>query len=418
MALTRRLLLGTGAALLAPAMRARAASPLLIGFITSLSGPQEVFGRPMLTGARIAADQVNAAGGVLGRRVEILDRDDGADPDRAVAQLKELTGNGVNLLAGIVTSPVGLATSPAAAQANAVLMTCLAATDKLTHDNFNPHYFRVSDQTVMRNRAQARLMVERYPEVTNWAALIPDMEYGHSAYAAFRQGLREASNGKATLAEPILSKFGAEDFTQQIAALKASPAEGVFIAVYGGDAVALYRQAGFSSTFGHVKVLADSVNEVIVPMELGSATPENLWLGMTWYHAGYGQLPMARALYEDNLRRTGEALPLGMIETGHAAVLAYAAAIRKAGKTDTDAVIKALEGLTFDTAKGPVTFRPEDHQAIGDVNLIRMKGTGEGAPLDILDYVRSGYEVAEFVRLDGASVIEPPSPGKPIDLGN
>ena len=115
---------------------------------------------------------------------------------------------------------------------------------------------------------------------------------------------------------------------------------------------------------------------------------------------------------EVHQRRNG--LPLGFLSTGHSAIYAYAAAIAKAGSTETPAVIKALEGLTFDTAKGRVMFRPEDHQAICDVNFIRIKNSPQSLTMDINDGGRPDIEVAEFVRYDGSQVIEPASPGQKL----
>lgn len=392
--------------------------PIRIGCIVSLTGPQEVLGRPILDGAQIAADQINDTGGVLGRPLEIIPADPHTDPALAIDEARQLTKNGVNLLCGLVTSESALALSPTLQSMNAILVTCAAASEKLTHEAFTPNYFRVTDQTYMRNRAQARLMAERYPEVTKWGALIPDNEYGRSAYAAFRDGLLASYPAIAkrdpAVAAPVVAPFKATDFKEQLAALKDGGAEGLFIAVYGGDAITMYRQAKLTGLFRQMKVLADSTNEFLVPSELGSATPEHLWLGMTWYYGGYQKLPMGRQLYEAYLRRTGNGLPLGFVNAGHSAVHAYAAAIRKARSTETKPVIAALEGLTFDTAKGKVTLRAEDHQAICDVNFIRIKASNAEPTLDAIDYARADIEVAEFVRYDGASVIEPTAPGKPV----
>ena len=85
-------------------------------------------------------------------------------------------------------------------------------------------------------------------------------------------------------------------------------------------------------------------------------------------------------------------------------VLGYAAAVRKAGSTDSAAVVAAMTGMTFDTAKGPVTFRKDDNQAICDVNFVRFEATD----------AEPGWKVAEFVRVPGADVIEPPTPGQPL----
>ena len=392
--------------------------PVRIGCLVALTGAQEVIGRPILNGTQIAAAQINEAGGVLGRPVEIVPFDIHADPNAALAGARELTGLGINLLCGVLSSEVGLALAPVLQPANAVLITCAAASEKLMHEAFTPNLFRVSDQTYMRNRAQARLMAERYPKVTRWGAILPDVEYGRSAYASFRAGLLDAYPAIAKqdpeLIEPVVARFGETDFRQQIAALKAGGVEGLFVAVYGDDAIGFYRQSHLAGLMRTVKVLADATNEFLVPLSLGTGTPEHLWLGMSWYYGGYQKLPMGKQLYDDYVKRTRNGLPLGFLNAGHSAVYAYAAAIRKAGSTETKPVIAALEGLTFDTAKGPVTLRPEDHQAICDVNFIRIKASEVEPTMDILDYSRPDVGVVEFVRYDGASVIEPPTPGKPV----
>ncbi len=387
---------------------APAGAPIRIGCITSLSGAQELDGRPILVGAQIAADQINKAGGVNGRPIQVIERDDKADPNQGLTVARELTGNGVNMLCGIITSPTALAISAIMEPSNSILMTCAAGSDRLTHDAWNRHYFRVTDNPPMRNRAEAKVMAQHYPDIETWAAIIPDVEYGRSAWAAFKDGLQEyypsIAKKQPKIIDPILTRFGAADFKPQISQLMSSPAEGLFIAVYGGDAVTLLQQARPYGLQKKFKALCDSSNEWSVPHALGRATPENLWGGFHWYFGGYQDTKLGRALYEDYVARTGDKWPLGFLNEGHSAVYAYAAAIKKAGSTDTMPVIEALEGLTFDTAKGSVTFRKEDHQAICDVNILHL------APSD----ADPGFKVAEFIRIDGHYVIEPATPGKAI----
>jgi branched-chain amino acid transport system substrate-binding protein len=416
---TRRTLLGgVIAAVAVPAAAAPAGPPIKIGCISALTGAQEVLGRPILVGAMIAADQINAAGGVLGRPLEVIPADAHADPATAVQWTRELGKQGVNLLCGCVTSDLALAVAPELSAANAVMITCSAQTERLTHEALVPTMFRVTDHAYMRNRAQALLMMRRYPSTANWSAILPDSEYGRSAWAAFHDGLMEANAAAGhpplAIAKPVLARFGETDFRSQIAALKQLGAEGLFIAVYGDDGVGFYEQAQKAGLLAMAKVLADPINEFLVPQALGASTPANLWLASSWYYGGYLSLPMGRQLYQDHLVRTGNGMPLGFVNAGHSAVYAYAAAIRKAGAADTGAVTKALLGLTFDTAKGKVTFRPEDHQAICDVNFIRIKSSDVAMPMEINDTDRPDVEVSEFVRLDGASVIETPTPGEPL----
>ena len=394
------------------------ADPIRIGCIVALSGPQEVLGRPILDGAQIAADEINEAGGVLGRKLQVVEGPASAEPGRAIQLAEQMSRDGINLLCGLVTSDSALAVAARLQSLDAVLITCSAQTDKLTHENFVPNVFRVTDEVYMRNRAQARLMVQRYPDIARWGAILPESEYGHAAWAAFRDGLFEATYDAAgrdpVLDEPIFAKFGATDFQPQIEALRRNAADGLFVAVYGEDGINFYQQSIDASALGHVRVLADSYNEFLVPLTFGGTIAPPLWLAMTWYYGGYRDVPMGRRLYEEYLRRTGNALPSGLIYSGHSAVHAYAAAIAKAGGTETDRVIPALQGMTFETAKGPVTFRAEDHQAVCDVNFVRIKPSSAPPSMDMVDFIRSDIEVAEFIRYRGADVIEPASPGKPL----
>ena len=408
--------LGAAAAGLSAARAEPAGKPIRIGCISALTGSQEVRGRPILDGAHIAARQINGAGGVLGRPVEIVPADAHADPATAVQHTRQFARDGVNLLCGCVTSELALAVSPELAPAHAVMITCSAQTDKLTHEAFVPNYFRVTDQVYMRQRAQARLMVERYPDVATWGAILPDNEYGRAAWAAFHDGLMEAYAGQRSpvIHAPVMARFGETSFGRHIATLQRSNAEALFIAVNGDDAIAFYQQAQLAGLLSSMRILADSENELTVPQTLGAGTPEHLWLGVSWYYGGYQNLPMGRQLYDDYMRSTGNGMPLGFVNAGHSAIYAYAAAIEKAGTTETPAVIKTLEGLTFGTAKGKVTFRPEDHQAICDVNFIRIKHADQSLTMDINEGERPDIEVSEFIRLDGSDVIEPPSPGKKL----
>ncbi|MBW7946981.1 MAG: ABC transporter substrate-binding protein, partial [Sphingomonadaceae bacterium] len=157
---------------------------------------------------------------------------------------------------------------------------------------------------------------------------------------------------------------------------------------------------------GKFQAFADGANEFNVPKALGKRMLPNFWAAMHWYYGGYQDNPLGKKLYEDYVAKTGDTLPIGYVEQGHAAVLAYADAIRAAGSSAGPAVVKALEGMTFDTAKGKRTFRKEDHQAILDVNFITFG----------VDDSEQGWTVSKFVRIPGEEVIEPPSPGAVLEF--
>lgn len=375
-----------------------------IGVLAPLTGAQADPGRSIKEGAELAAKHINESGGILGQPVEVVVRDTKGNPDTGVAAARELLGQGVNLQLGIVNSAVALAVSSLMEQENGIIITTAAHSDKLTHENFNKHYFRITDNPYMRERALAKLMSERYPDVTKWAAIIPDHEYGRSTWANFEAGLK-AYNPNVEIVSVQKAPYGATDYKNFISAVLNSGAQGVFTSEYGGDAVTMYQQAAPYGFFDKIKVMVDSANEFLVPRAMGSNTPDH-WVGSHWYYGAYvDKNPIAKKLYDDYVK-TYNREPDGWVGDTYSAVLAYKAAIEKARSTDTAKVITALEGLTFDSPSGQRTIRAEDHQTIKDVNILHIVAK-QGTP---------GWEVKEFKVYNGKDLIEPPAPGQPLKL--
>lgn len=129
---------------LAAPSRAQGGS-IRLGLIAPLSGSQEIVGRYQLAGATIAVNQINQAGGILGRQVELVTRDDKANPAAGVAASKDLAGSGVNLMFGILSSGVALAVAPTLADDKSVLVVSAAAANELTHEQYTRNVFRSAD---------------------------------------------------------------------------------------------------------------------------------------------------------------------------------------------------------------------------------------------------------------------------------
>ena len=166
-------------------------APIKIGLVTPLSGSQEFIGIFVKNGAEVAVDQINKAGGVLGRPLQLEIRDDKASPAAALAVTRELLGAGVNLHIGGISSAVVLAVAPVMQQENGVHVTCGAGTEKMNHEAYSPNMFRPGDGPDSRGRAQARLMAQKYPDITRWTGLVPDHEYGRTTWGIFVDGLLE-----------------------------------------------------------------------------------------------------------------------------------------------------------------------------------------------------------------------------------
>lgn len=410
---SRRQLLLTGSAAAAslalPRFALAQSGPLKIGLITPLSGAQEFIGTYVKNGAEVAVDQINKAGGVLGRQVSLEIRDDKANPAAALAAARELLGAGVNLHVGGISSAVVLALAPVMQQEKGVHLTCGAGTEKMNHEAYNEHMFRPGDSPDARCRAQAKLMAEKYPNVTRWTGLIPDHEYGRTTWSLFVDGLLEfypaIAKKKPEIVDPVLMPYGVSDYRNGITAALRVQADGCFNATYGGDAITMFQQARGFNLMQRYKVVCDAANEFLVARGMKQQLPPQ-WTGMHYYSAANKGNPISDRFVADYLAKTKDPEPLGWAAEAHSAIYALARAIEKGRSVETGSVIRNLKGLTWDTVTGPRHMRTEDNQAVKDVELVYIEPAN----------TEKGYTVAQYIKVDGKTSILPPSPGQKLKL--
>jgi branched-chain amino acid transport system substrate-binding protein len=364
------------------------------GFISSLSGGVASSGALMKQGAELAIKHINDQGGIAGKKVELIIRDDKGKSEEAVKVARDLHNEGVNLFLGVISSGVALALSPAMEELDSVVITAAAHSDRLTGKDFNKHYFRITDNAQMRNYAGAKIVAERYPKVTKWATFSPDYEYGHNTSDRFFEALKKY-NPKMELIHESWPPFGSPDFKNYITAVQNSKPQGVFSSLYAGDAIVMSKQAEPYQFYQGLEVFINPSAEIDIRNALGDIMHEE-WGGLHYYAPAHNN-PINKKFVEDYQAAYGSE-PDGFAAEAYNALLAYKAAIEKAQKTDTSSVIAALEGIEFDSLTGKRFIRAEDHQAIKDVIWIHIVPTDE-AP---------GWKVAEHVIVPGSEVITPP----------
>lgn len=387
---------------------ALAADPIRIAAILPLSGTAEIIGSRQKLGIEIARDQVNAAGGVLGRPIEILFRDDKGDPSQTVAAAREAVAQGVNLIVGPSLSAQNIALIGVIQSLNAVMMTPSSPVDSLTHELFSSNFFRLADNNYLRCRGLARVMAQRFPDVTVWGGLISDFSVGHDSWKEFTGGLREFypqyAKKDVTILDVTTAKFGTTDYKTQLFRVLQSPAQGVLNVTIGADMVTLWKQASTLGLSRKLSVVADAGGELDLPVILGKDTPTQLWSNLRWYFGNKAANRVNTALVAEVARRTGDKFPSSLIGPAHGAVLCYVEAIRQANSTGTSEVIAALERVNVETAKGTIHFRKEDHQQIGPVNIVASVPTA------------TGFEFRDHIEVPGAEIVEQPSPGQPLKI--
>lgn len=385
--------------------------PIRIGCITSLVGGYSLFGEAHARGMQIAAEMINAEGGINGRQIEIIVRDDGLKPEIGVATARELAADGVKIFAGVLSSGVALAVSGVMEELDSVFLNAASHGNNLTHEDFRPNYFRVTDYSAMRIGAGSQLMAERYPEVLSWGSISPDNEVGRSVIETSNYWLpetyRKQNNAEVQLTETSWVKFGATDYRNEIARLMSQNIEGLVVGLGGTDEVTFLQQAGQLGLTQRLKAIYTSGSEFQAAKALKGRTPQDYWSGFHWFYGAYPDNPIAQQVVESFRAKGYGQHPDGFIGMAHTAVLAAAGALKKgAGETAAE-LVPALEGLEFDSVKGPITLRKEDHQAICDINYALL------APADNED----GWEAADYAKIDGAAFAGEPTPGEPLTFG-
>ncbi|MGX1097690.1 ABC transporter substrate-binding protein [Amorphus sp. MBR-141] len=333
------------------------------------------FLEPYQKGMELAVAEVNAAGGVLGKKLEVVTRDDGANPGDAVRAAEELTTReGVQVLAGTFLSNIGLAVSEYAKQRKVFFLASEPLTDKLTWDNGNRYTFRLRPSTYMQVAMLMDAVVDSGAK--RWAVVYPNYEYGTSAAETFKALLKERVPDAVVVTEqaPPLRGIDAGAVVQAIAD---SQPDGIFNALFAGDLSQFVREGQTRGLFDEMPVVSLLTGEPEYLDPLGADTPTG-WVvtGYPWYGITTPEHDVFLTAYKDRF----DTYPrLGSV-VGYSTIKSIAAGIEKAGSADTDALIAAFEGLQVTTPFGEITYRASDHQStmgafVGNLDLV--DGTGQ-----------------------------------------
>jgi branched-chain amino acid transport system substrate-binding protein len=306
----------------------------------------------------LAVEEVNRAGGVLGRPIEVVSRDDNGNPGDAVRVGEELLSREkVALLMGTFASNVGLAVADLAKQRKVPFLAAEPLTDKIVWDSGNRYTYRLRASTYMQTAMLA-------PEAAKlgrkrWAIVYPNYEYGQAAAATFKRQMIALTGGGIEFVEQAvpLGKIEAGPVAQAL--LDAKP-DAIFSALFGPDLARFVREGEVRGLFKGRPVfnLLGGEPEYLDPLK--DEAP------VGWYVTGYPWYAIdtpAHTRFRDAYQAKFKDYPrLGSV-VGYSAVKAAAAAIAKAGSTDPEKIVAAMSGLTFESPFGPITFRALDHQS-------------------------------------------------------
>jgi branched-chain amino acid transport system substrate-binding protein len=346
--------------------RAQGQGPILIGEINSYSR-LPTFTLPYRNGWRLAVEQINGAGGLLGGRpLEVISRDDGGEPSNAVAAAQELaTQNGVHALTGTLLSEVGLAVSDFAAQHKIPFLAAEPLTDAIVWEKGNRYTFRLRPGTYVQATILAR-EAAKLP-ITRWATIAPNSEYGQSAVARFKQQLMALKPEVTFATEQWPSLFNL-DAGAAVQALEDAQPEGIFNALFGTDLTSFVQEGSPRGLFKDRQVVGMLTGEPenLTPLmedapEYGPENwPEN-WIvtGYPWEdistHPHKSFVKAYRAMWDED--------PAMGSLLGYSTITALAVAFVQSGGTGPEQLVNTLSGMAFGSPMGEITFRPSDHQS-------------------------------------------------------
>ncbi|HEY9215087.1 MAG TPA: ABC transporter substrate-binding protein [Ancylobacter sp.] len=336
---------------------ARAAEPIRIGELNSYKA-QPAFLDPYRKGMELAVEEINSAGGIDGRMIELLSRDDGGNPGDAIRVAEDLvTREKVDLLAGTFLSHVGLAVAGFAGKRKVFFLAAEPLTDKITWADGNRYTFRLRASTYMQVAMlmPAAIAAKR----KRWAIVYPNYEYGQSAAATFKELLKAAQPDVEFVAEQAtpLGKLDAGPVVQAIADAKP---DALFNVLFGPDLAKFVREASTRDALRDVSVvsLLSGEPEYLDPLK-GEAPVGWVATGYPWYNI---PTPEHQAFLDAYTSKYSDHPRLGSI-VGYTTIKSIAAGVKKAGGTDTEKLVEAFEGLEVVGPFGPFSYRASDHQA-------------------------------------------------------
>ena len=360
-----------GCAFAAPAF---AQDTIKIGELNSYKA-QPAFLEPYKRGMELALEEINGKGGVLGKKIELIVRDDGANPGEAVRVAEELvTREGVVMLTGTFLSNIGLAVTNFAGQKKVFFLASEPLTDKITWADGNKYTYRLRASTYMQT---AMLMPAAIAaNAKRWAIVYPNYEYGQSAAATFKDMLKKAQPGAEIVTEqaPPIGKIEAGAVAQAIDDAKP---DAIFNVLFGADLTKFVREGNTRGVFKNRTVVSLLSGEPEYLDPLGEETP------VGWIATGYPwdkiKTPDHVAFLTAYQKKFNDYPRLGSI-VGYTTIKSIAAGLAAAKSTDTEKLVEAFKGLSVTGPFGTFTYRASDHQAtmgayVGKLALEKGKGT-------------------------------------------
>lgn len=337
-----------------------AQGPIKIGIVDTYSGPPTTYTYDVRDAFKLAIDEVNAKGGVLGRKIEFTTRDDKFKVDLCLSMAKELIMmEKVDILMGTINSAATLAVSEYCKGEKIPFIVTFSKSDKITGEKGHRYVFSVSENTAMIGKAAASGLAKR-PYVKYWIAG-DDYEYGHALADGVWGNLKKLRPDVQLIGQSWW-KVGEPELTPYLTAISSAKPDAVIFATGGASMVNAMKFAKATGFAEKIPMFIHTATEHSTLAPLGLDAPEKV-IGTSNYHFYYPDTPKNKAFVKAFKDAYGREPKVGALY-GYLAAQFITKAIAKAGKMDREKFIDALEGMKVDSPIGEIEMRAYDHQAM------------------------------------------------------
>ncbi|WP_430460654.1 ABC transporter substrate-binding protein [Thalassolituus sp. LLYu03] len=360
----------SGALLLMISHTLLAANPILIGMNYPATGRYKEQGFAQANGALLAVDEINQAGGVLGRPLQLKLADTGSDPAKAVANVKALAADGVSVLMGGASTPVAIAAGKEAARHQLIYFGAVTAANQTTTEEGQRYMFRQYYNAWMIGEALASYLNTEFA-----GKRIFYLTADYAAGTSTEDSLRQLTHSTDRSQHPgVLVRYPnprRSDFTDALKQAADAHPDVLVVIQFGSDlstALGMIRSQGLAKT---MQVVTPAVN-LDVARQIGAAALQGVVSTVPWYwHVPYQYGYVRGQAFVEAYRQRYAMMPSNSAATGYDIVYQFADAARRAGTLDSEALIRALEGHRYQLLKDEQSWRAFDHQNVQTVYLVR-----------------------------------------------
>lgn len=390
-------------------------TPYKTGHMTFFTGPAAVLGEQSYKGHILAAEEINAKGGLLGKRkIETIRADEAAGTDANVKELRRMKlSERIDCFMGVISSGNTPALGPVAEELKVLTLFTDGCTDFLFEKAVpNPHYvFRVTNIQSADGVMSAIGVAQAWPEVRRIAHVHPDYSYGRNAFDHFNIGLQKLLGKVETVSEGW-PRLGTTEFTAHITKAIAAKPDLLFTSLWGGDYVAFYKQSLRYDVFNKMK-WATTLAFGAAPHSIGKDHPEGIVAGVhANYHFTYppGKKWLPNDVFVKNFHARWKEYPSFEAEGAYTALYLLKRAVEQAnrlvgGWPDEEAIIAMLEGISWDSPAGPIYIRPDNHQGYKNAVVGFLKNTP--------DYEFPVWDLSRVITVPIREITAPPGWPKP-----